>query len=109
MRTMKKNIVFKVVLFLVCSPMGSAFAQTSNEGLLYVSADTKFSTEADLNNKTTGEFYNDGEAFIYKDFDNQGIVDFYAETGMTRFIGTTDQEISGDQLSTFYNVFFNNS
>jgi len=107
---MKKNIVFKVIaLSMVLLPLVGTFGQTSNEGLLYVSTATEFSTEADMHNKTTGEFYNDGEAFIYKDFDNRGIVDFYAETGITRFIGTSAQEISGDKLSTFYNVFFKNS
>lgn len=107
---MKANTIIKIPVFLPLFILSvTIYAQTSNEGLLYVSTNTKFSTEADMHNKTTGEFYNDGEAFIYKDFDNLGIVDFYEETGMTRFIGATEQEISGDQLSTFYNVFFNNS
>ena len=51
-------------------------AQTSNEGMLYISDDTKFSTVERLNNKSSGSFYNDGEAFIYSHFNNDGILDF---------------------------------
>lgn len=98
-----------LVLFLMILVTLNSFAQTANEGVLYISPDTKFSTEADFNNKPSGGFYNDGEAFIYADFNNAGEVDFYQETGLTRFVGSDVQEISGAASSSFYNVFFNNS
>lgn len=37
------------------------FAQTSNDGMLYISGDTQFSTVEELDNLDSGEVYNDGE------------------------------------------------
>lgn len=84
-------------------------AQTSNEGMLYISEGTKFSTVERLNNLATGSFYNDGEVFVYSDFNNDGILDFYQNTGLTRFIGLANQVISGTNVSYLYNVYFNNN
>jgi len=84
-------------------------AQTSNEGMLYISDGTQFSTLERLNNKATGQFYNDGEAFIYSHFNNDGILDFYQNTGMTRFVGNSDQTISGSNSSFLYDAYFNNN
>jgi len=84
-------------------------AQTSNEGTLYVAENTQFSTVERFNNLSTGSFYNDGDAFIYSHFHNDGILDFYQNTGLTRFIGTTEQNISGTQISYLYDVLFNNN
>ena len=108
--TMKGLIQSKAfaVLLMIFVAINS-FGQTTNEGVLYISPNTEFSTEADLNNKRSGAFYNDGEAFIYADFNNAGEVNFYQDSGITRFIGSEVQEISGAQPSSFYNVFFRNS
>ena len=80
-------------------------AQTSNEGMLYISDGTQFSTVETLDNLDTGKLYNDGEAFIYSNFNNDGILDFYQETGMTRFIGKGDQNLSGANVSFLNNVY----
>ncbi|MDN3664376.1 hypothetical protein QWY92_03015 [Algibacter miyuki] len=37
-----------------------------------------------FDNQTSGTFYNDGDAYIYSHFNNEGIVDFYGTTGLTR-------------------------
>lgn len=84
-------------------------SQTTNDGVFYISADTQFSTLEDLENTTGGAFYNDGEAFIYRGFHNDGAVDFYEDTGLTRFIGSAAQEISGGQESFLYDVYFSNA
>jgi gliding motility-associated-like protein len=84
-------------------------AQTSNEGMLYISDGTQFSTLERLNNKAPGQFYNDGEAFIYSHFNNDGTLDFYQNTGMTRFVGNSDQTISGSNSSFLYDAYFNNT
>ncbi len=83
-------------------------AQTSNEGMLYISEGTQFSTVAALDNLESGEFYNDGEVFIYSHYNNNGIVDFYQETGITRFLGDSDQILSGMHVSYLHDVHFNN-
>lgn len=83
-------------------------AQTTNEGMLYIAKNTQFSTVETLDNSESGKVYNDGEAFIYSHFNNDGIVDFYQETGTTRFIGTADQILSGSNISYLQNVYFKN-
>ncbi|MEO8934834.1 MAG: gliding motility-associated C-terminal domain-containing protein [Xanthomarina sp.] len=102
----KKSIYIHVLLLFV---FGFIKAQTSNEGMLYVSGDTQFSTVERFNNLNTGSFYNDGDAYIYSHFHNDGVIDFYQNTGLTRFIGTTYQNISGTQTGYLYDVLFNNS
>ncbi|WP_417619861.1 gliding motility-associated C-terminal domain-containing protein [Oceanihabitans sediminis] len=87
----------------------TAMAQTSNEGVLYVSEGTEFSTVERFNNLETAAFYNDGDAFIYSHFNNDGEVDFYQNTGLTRFIGNAIQSISGSKVSYLYDVYFNNT
>lgn len=86
------------------------FAQTSNQGMLYIAEDTQFSTVEELDNLETGKWYNDGETFLYSHLNNDGVVDFYHETGITRFIGSEDQIISGSQTSYMNDIhFFNKS
>src|SRR5690606_30367261 len=84
-------------------------AQTSNEGTLYISENTQFSTVARFDNRSTGAFYNDGDAYIYSHFNNDGVLDFLQNTGLTRFIGKSNQQISGSKVSYLYDVYFNNT
>lgn len=95
----------------ICMLLAFSFikAQTSNEGMLYVSENTQFSTVERFNNRTTGSFFNDGDAFIYSHFNNDGTLDFYQNTGLTRFIGNTNQAISGSEISYLYDVYFHNT
>ncbi|MFY0714325.1 gliding motility-associated C-terminal domain-containing protein [Seonamhaeicola sp. NFXS20] len=86
----------------------SAMAQTSNLGMLYVSEGTKFSTVEAFENLTDGKFFNDGDAYIYSNFNNDGLVDYY-EGGLTQFIGESVQSISGSKESYFYNLYFDNT
>ncbi|MBB4119050.1 gliding motility-associated-like protein [Mesonia hippocampi] len=101
--------IIKIASIALCVFCGSPYAQTTNEGMFYVSEGTQFSTLADLDNKPTGAFINDGEAFIYESFNNDGLVDFYSNTGLTRFIGSNTQLLSGIQPSAFYNIYFDNT
>ena len=103
---MMKNFLLHITILLLFT--FSVAAQTSNEGMLYISKDTQFSTVETLDNLESGEVYNDGEAFIYSHFNNDGVVDFYKETGTTRFIGNSDQILSGVNISYLQNVYFNN-
>ncbi|MDX1774888.1 gliding motility-associated-like protein [Oceanihabitans sediminis] len=103
---MKKSLFQISVVFLFTI---TSYAQTSNEGMLYVSESTEFSTLEKFDNQLSGEFYNDGDLYIYNHFNNDGIVDFFGTTGLTRFVGSAVQELSGTQSSYLYNVFFNNN
>ncbi|GAB5401011.1 MAG: hypothetical protein Aureis2KO_25960 [Aureisphaera sp.] len=103
--TMNKQLLF----VLLCLPIAS-FAQTVNTGVVSISADTQFSTVSDLDNKPGASFVNDGEAFIYAHFNNDGLVDFSnGEEGLTRFEGSAVQQLTGGNISYFYNVLFDNS
>src|SRR5690554_2862498 len=102
---MKKFLLHITILLLFTF---SVQAQTSNQGMLYIAENTQFSTVETLDNLESGELYNDGEAFIYSHFNNDGIVDFYQEAGITRFIGSADQIISGAKVSHLQHVYFNN-
>lgn len=101
---MKKIINY---IFL-CAGLG-VFAQTTNTGMLYIAPDTRFATVEELDNRETAELYNQGEAFIYSHFNNDGIINFYEENGMTRFVGQDDQIISGTQTSFLFDVHFENT
>ena len=103
---MKKPLIH-IYFILFCT--SGVLAQTINEGILYISENTQFSTVARLDNHNQGILNNDGEAFIYNDFNNDGTLDFYQNTGVTNFFGSENQTISGDQVSYFYNVVFDNS
>ncbi|MEE3998740.1 gliding motility-associated C-terminal domain-containing protein [Tenacibaculum sp. FZY0031] len=91
------------------SLIGNLTAQTTNVGMFVVNTNTTFSTLEDLNNTTTGQFYNDGDSYIYANFNNDGTVDFF-NRGLTRFVSfNTVQNITGNSVSYLYNVLFSNS
>ena len=104
---MMKKYLIHISALLLCTL--SIQAQTSNEGMLYVSEGTVFSTVERFDNLSSGEFYNDGDAFIYSHFNNDGVVDFYKDTGLTRFIGPSIQDIAGANISYLFDVYFNNT
>ncbi len=103
---MKKSLLHISAFLLFTAGM---MAQTSNEGMFYVSEGTKLSTLERFNNLSSGTFYNDGDVSIYSHFKNDGVVDFYENTGLTRFIGSANQQITGSKTSYFYNTFFANT
>lgn len=102
---MKKHIA--LLTFLLFSL--TIKAQIVNKGMAYLSPDTKFVSLYDFNNQDGGEFYNDGRASFYKNFNNDGVFDFYENTGRTLFIGQSVQQLSGANPSRFYELIFNNN
>lgn len=104
---MHKNALYITIILLFA--FNKLTAQTSNDGILYVSEGTQFSTVERFENLASGTYFNDGDAFIYSHFNNDGIVDFHLNTGLTRFIGSSDQMLSGTKISYLNNVYFNNS
>ncbi|MEC3908726.1 gliding motility-associated C-terminal domain-containing protein [Tamlana sp. 2201CG12-4] len=94
-------------LISVCFGMAIR-AQTTNIGELYINPGTQFSTIMPFNNTPSGVFINDGDAYIYANWNNDGVVDFSGATGLTRYVGDTVQQITGSQASYLYNCLFNN-
>ena len=104
---MKYIFYIGIGFILLCTQ--NLFGQTINEGIMVVSSDTDFSTLSEFDNKQEATFYNNGTAFFYSHFNNDGQVDFIENSGMNRFIGNSPQEISGNQPSYFYGVLFDNA
>ena len=101
------SIRHRVLILLSLSVVGLSFSQTVNTGMLYVDSETVFSTVEEFNNTDSGTFFNDGDSYIYNHFNNDGTVDFI-EGGLTRFVGSVVQQITGQNQSYFYDVLFNN-
>lgn len=98
----------QMLLMLALLPLAIT-AQTVNTGTLHIAPNTEFSTVQTFNNHNGASVINDGEAFIYSHFINNGSVDFTPGLqGLTRFTGTAVQELSGGNISYFYDVEFNN-
>ena len=103
---MKKHLLY-ISAFLLFT--FTSLAQTSNQGTLYVSDGTEFSVVERFDNLDSGSFFNDGDVYIYSHFNNDGIIDFYQNTGLTRFIGRSNQTLSGTKVSYLYDAYFNNT
>lgn len=97
-----------------CSVFLLAFrtsAQTVNTGELVITPGTQVSTLGDFDNRESGDLINDGEFFVYGNFNNDGLVSFTAgqASGKTLFTGLYGvQSISGLMPSDFFNVLFDN-
>lgn len=105
-----KSLVW--VLFLgVCG-----HAQTTNVGVVQVQPGTIFSSVAAFDNQATGTYTNDGEAYFFSHFNNDGVVTFTATssgeryTRFERYPGAAPyaQELTGSKTSYFYDVLYNN-
>ncbi|UUF12407.1 MULTISPECIES: gliding motility-associated C-terminal domain-containing protein [Flavobacterium] len=86
-------------------------AQTTNVGDLVILPNTQVSILDDFNNTPTGSAMNDGELFVYANFNNDGLFSYFPTetTSLIRFVGPNVQKISGLQESDFYKVIFNNA
>ncbi|MGS2764541.1 gliding motility-associated C-terminal domain-containing protein [Sinomicrobium sp. M5D2P9] len=85
--------------------------QTVNTGALTIAPDTQVSTLGDFDNRAGGDMINDGEFFVYGHFKNDGLLSFSPgqATGLVRFEGMYGaQDISGEGLSEFFGVRFDN-
>lgn len=84
-------------------------AQTANTGTVVIEPNTVFSTHADFINTAQGSIINDGEAYIFKNFRNNGIVTHSSDSeGLTRFQGENPQVIDGAEEFEFKDVLFYN-
>lgn len=101
---MKKSWIY-ILIFLWS---GTLQSQIVNKGLAYISPDTEVTMLYDFKNKENAEFYQDGKTYFYKNFTNQGIFDFYEDTGTSWFVGNNLQKLQGSEPSYFQNLVFEN-
>ncbi|MGA9639630.1 gliding motility-associated C-terminal domain-containing protein [Flavobacterium sp.] len=104
-----KNRYTILGLFLFSSIALSA--QTTNVGDLVILPNTQVGILDNFNNTASGTTMNDGELFMYANFNNDGLFSYFPTetTGLIRFVGSNVQKISGLQQSDFYKVIFNNA
>lgn len=103
------RIYIKIVLSVLF--IGKISAQTVNTGAMAVLSKTEFATIGDFDNRPTGDFINDGQFIVYSNYNNDGLVTFSPKetSGLTHFKGLEKaQIISGNELSEFNNVRFEN-
>ncbi|TRX37605.1 gliding motility-associated C-terminal domain-containing protein [Flavobacterium restrictum] len=106
-----KNTI-KVVSFILFVLTSSITAQTVNTGDLYISSGTIMSTVGAMDNKSTGNLFNDGDFYVYSHYNNDGLVSFTSgsTTGITRMRGMFGyQDISGSIPMEWYNGEFYNT
>lgn len=99
-------------IILITCMVGKLNAQTVNTGELVIMPGTEFSTVESFDNTATGDVINDGDFFVYSNFNNDGMVTFTPslKTGLTYFKGKMGaQTISGTLPSELNNVRFENN
>ena len=84
-------------------------AQVVNTGEFTILGDTQVGVVSAFDNTQKGALINEGELFIYNNFNNNGLFDFIENSGLTRFEGSQLQQISGSGQSSFFDVLFSNS
>ncbi len=104
-----KNCFFGFIFILIFFQKGNA--QFSNQGHTAVVNGTILSVYEDYINMPLGNFINDGQVYIFKDWKNDGKVGFTSSNlnGCTYFQGALEQFIEGSEQSDFQNVVFNNT
>lgn len=100
-----KHIILSCTLCLIVHSIN--YAQIVNIGETVVEPGTIVSMVSDFDNTSVGEFYNDGDVYVYSSFNNNGTVDYF-NGGLTRFVGFDVQNISGSNRSYLYNALFSN-
>ncbi len=94
----------------LCFWIGQLHAQIVNTGDVYISSNTQVGMEEDFINQSRSTLINQGEWFVYKDFENNGVVDFETkEQSIAKFLGDSVQLITGDSWAIFNDILFKNN
>ena len=101
----RKLFITSAAIFLYAI---SSSAQIVNRGEVFSEKGTALSFLSNFTNSPAGTFVNNGELFVYGDWDNNGVVDYLDSNGLTVFGGSREQSISGESVSYFSNVTFQN-
>ncbi|MDY0781516.1 gliding motility-associated C-terminal domain-containing protein [Tenacibaculum sp. IB213877] len=103
---MRKNVLF-VSLFAVCMNL---YPQLQNNGVISIKENTEFSIYENLYVHQNAEIVNNGEMYLFKNFSNNGNINFNDSQISSVFylVGDEQQKINGSGTSIFYDVEFNN-
>lgn len=105
----KRNSVYAIGLIaglLSCQKMQAQFV---NKGEAVITDKTIVTIKMDYDNEVSGDFVNDGDLYIYNNWNNDGKVSFTSQNlGKTSFVGEDKQLISGAKIAGFQNIVFNN-
>jgi len=108
-RLIKSGSVCSFCLLIGLLSSQESHAQFYNKGEVTVQDNTILSVYEDYDNTTSGTFTNNGDVYIFKDWNNDGIVNFdNQKNGKTSFVGETEQQISGGKTAEFQNIIFDN-
>jgi gliding motility-associated-like protein len=108
-RFIKSGSVCSFCLLAGLLSVQNGHAQFYNEGDVFVKKETVMSVYEDYKNDASGSFTNNGLVYIYKNWTNDGVVDFTAaEDGKTFFNGEQIQKIEGSAIANFQNIIFDN-
>lgn len=101
---------FRVYTLLYIFLPVSIFSQVNNEGIAYVNPSTTIGIHFDYSMTTSGILINDGDVYINKNFNNDGMVNFSTgKKGAFYFTGKQTQYLTGIGSNTYYNTIINNS
>lgn len=101
------NCLFSFMTILLLSQ--KVQAQLINQGDLKVTGNSILSVYMDCDNKTTGNFVNDGQVYAFENYNNDGSVSYTEKSsGTTFFAGEQEQIITGSQVADFQNIVFDN-
>lgn len=101
------NTILTLLFLVSCSV--KSIGQLYNAEGVHVLPETVVSIEEIFQNYSSGSLIMDGELYLRGDFINDGVVDYTLKSyGLTRFIGTSIQVLSGTNTSYFNDVLFEN-
>lgn len=84
-------------------------AQFVNSGEVKVADNTILAIYMDYSNGVSGDFVNNGETYVFQNWNNDGKVGYDpAKNGKTFFKGEQSQLIKGSKQSDFQNIIFDN-
>ena len=106
MKLILNRLIFVAVLYFG----NFVNAQTVNTGVMVIQPGTVVSSYFDFDNRPSGSFLNDGDFYVFKNFNNDGLVTFTPSgNGYTRFVGVSNQRITGSLPSELNKVLFENA
>lgn len=117
MEDVLKTRMYLFIVFMmgtVISAQNTTAELFTNGGKMSVGSTATLSTAYNFSNLETAELFSDGDVYYYRDFHNDGVyaITTKKNTGSTVFSRLSNnpgkQLISGDGLSSFYNVVFDN-
>ncbi|MDX1365257.1 MAG: gliding motility-associated C-terminal domain-containing protein [Arenibacter latericius] len=99
-------------LYLLILLSGSVMAQNANlhnMGEVFVNPNTLVSIRSSFFNETKASFINEGQVYFYGDVENNGVLDFTRDTGLSVFVGNRLQKFQGTEPIYFNNLLFENT